>query len=92
MDTRTKTIPYQFFPCTTDQKDLFSVNADIPVLDALEQANCFIAIAEEVLGEDLVNTRESAAFHLLQFGRATLQSVITALINEEVKRKGGRHE
>ena len=87
-----KTIPYQFFPCTTDQKDLFSVNADIPVLDALEQANCFIATAEEVLGEDLVNTRETAAFHLLQFGRATLQSVITALINEEVKRKGGRHE
>ena len=86
-----KTIPYQFFPCTTDQKDLFSVNADIPVLDALEQANCFIATAEEVLGEDLVNTRETAAFYFLQFGRATLQSVITALINEEAKRKGGNH-
>ena len=87
-----KTIHYQFFPCTTDQKNLFSVNADIPVLDALEQANGFIAYAEEILGEDLVNTRESVAFHLLQFGRAALQSVITALINEEVKRKGDHHE
>lgn len=87
-----KTIPYQFFLCTTDQKDLFSVNADIPVLDALEQANGFIAEAEELLGEDLVSTRECAAFHLLQFGRATLQSVITALINEEAKRRGGNHE
>lgn len=87
-----KTIPYQFFPCTTDQKDLFSVNADIPVLDALEQANCFIADAEELLSEEIVATHESVAFHLLQFGRAVLQSVITALINEEVKRKEGNHE
>lgn len=87
-----KTISYQFFPCTTDQKDLFSVNADVPIYDALEQVNCFIAEAEELLGEDIVNNRESAAFHLLKFGRATLQSVITALINEEAKTKGGNHE
>lgn len=87
----TKTAPHQFFPCTTDQKDLFSVNADIPVLDALELANCFLATAAELLGEDIVNTSGTAAFHLIQFGRATLESVITALINEEVKRKGGNH-
>ena len=89
MDTGTKTYP--FFSCNPERQNLFSINADIPVLDALEQANGFIAIAEEVLGEDLVNTRETAAFHLLQFGRATLQSVISALINEEVKRRGGNH-
>ena len=87
----TKTANHQFFPCTTDQKDLFSVNADIPVLDALELADCFITTAEELLGEDLVNTSGTAAFHLIQFGRATLESVITALINEEAKRRGGNH-
>ena len=57
--------------------------------DALEQVNCFIAEAEELLGEDIVNNRESAAFHLLKFGRATLQSATTARINEEAKTKGG---
>ena len=76
-----KTAPCQFFSCTEEQKKLFSVNAGVPMIDALEQADSFFAAAEDVLSENLENTATSGAvLYLLMFGRATLGSAITALI------------
>ncbi|MCZ4063896.1 DUF3077 domain-containing protein [Oxalobacter aliiformigenes] len=74
-----KTSPYQFFQYSTDQKNFFSVNADIPVLDALEQADCFLDAAEKTLSEEVLNGGNEAPLYLLRFGLALLGSAINAL-------------
>ena len=84
MDIRTTSC--QFHPCNPQKQNLFSGMADIPILDVLERSDYLLNAAEELIlreAEDADNDRAFALYHLTQFSRAILSSVIRALMQEE---------
>jgi hypothetical protein len=82
---RLKTSFIKFLPCNSDSEALFSVNPDIPALDALEQASRFIGTAREIAAvsaEDLNTEAPWATVYLLDMAMAIVDSVIETIVDE----------
>lgn len=66
-----------FFPCNPSGDRLFSVRADVPLPDALEQASCLLAVARDVtyqVAEGLGSAAYGPAY-LIEMAKAVVDSL-----------------
>jgi len=84
------TAKHPFFPCNPCGDLLFSVRADVPVSDALEQASCFLAAAKTAVYEaagDTQNENFFGAAYLVEMSKAIVDAAILS-INKEKRNHG----
>ena len=67
------TTSHPFFVCNPDQVELFSVNQDVPTINALETASCFLGDALEAMGRS--EDPCFAAMRCVEFARAIINAV-----------------
>ncbi len=71
------TSPLPFFPCNPSGDRLFSVRADVPLPDALEQASCLLAVARDATYQ-VAESLGSAAYgpaYLIEMAKAVVDSL-----------------
>lgn len=81
-----QTAQHPFFSANPQGDLLFSVRADIPATDALEQASCFLSAARSAVYEAAEGSaRESmyGAAYLVDMAKAIVDSAILSLDAEE---------
>lgn len=74
-----------FFSCGPNDDRLFSVRADVPLSDALEQASCFLAAALSAVYEaadDAGNASVHGAAYLVEMSKAVVDAAILAIVKE----------
>ncbi len=75
----------KFLSCNVQHQQLFSVNAGIPLLDALEQASCFLASADSIITEAAMqcdNGTVWAAAYLVEISKAIIDAAASAAAME----------
>jgi hypothetical protein len=73
--------PLSFYSCNTEQTPLFSVNAGVPLLDALQEASNFLAGARAAAysaDEEGTGMAYSAAY-LIHMAKAVIDAAIAGL-------------
>ena len=76
------TVPVSFFSCNSDQTNLFSVQAGVPVLNALQMASTFLDVARDSAyqaGVSCDDNSANAAAHLVTMAKAVIDSVIESI-------------
>jgi hypothetical protein len=75
----------KFFSCNAGQQALFAVNEGVSILDALEQASCFLDSAEEITrqaAEECNSTTVYAAAYLVEISKAIVDAATSAIMKE----------
>lgn len=88
--TQGTTVPVSFFPCNSDQTELFSVQTGVPALNALQMASTFLDVARDSAYQAGVSCNDNsanAAAYLVAMAKAVIDSVIESI---EFKRDGDR--
>lgn len=77
--------PFPFFACDAAQRELFSVNANIPLDALLEHAQCFMLSAESAVLHAATEADHPSAWgahHMMQIASALIEAVQRALVEE----------
>jgi hypothetical protein len=80
---------HQFARANADGKLLFAINDGVPLIDALEMAQCYLISAKEITAQTAMNFAQSdgsdslyGAHYLCVLACAVLSSVVSAATNE----------
>ena len=82
------TISHPFFPCNSDQVELFSVNPGVPTINALETASCFLGDALAVMGQS--EDPCFAAMRCVEFARELINAVEEGVTNAQGSKRGAQ--
>lgn len=75
-----------FHPINAKGDDLFSVNAGVPVADALIAAKCFLSSALEVATDEATTDKSWAVVHLIKMAQAVVSDCAEVMETEDSNR------